>query len=69
MAFTQTDLDKIDRAIADGSLTVRVAGRLITRRSADELLKLRAVIATELARQAVPTRTYPRFQVATFADE
>lgn len=69
MAYTQTDLDKIDQAIADGNLTVRVGGRLVTRRSADELLKLRAVIVTELARQAAPTRTYPRFQVATFADE
>lgn len=69
MAYTQTDLDNLDKAIADGNLTVRVADRLVTRRSIDELLKMRAHVAASLAGQSNPRRTYPRFQQATFADE
>lgn len=69
MAYTQTDLDAIDAAIADGNLTVRIADRLVTRRSIAELLQMRAHVAAALAQQAAPARTYPRFQQATFADE
>lgn len=69
MAYTQSDLDAIDAAIADGNLTVRMGERLVTRRSVAELLQMRAHIAAAIQSAATTTRTYPRFQQATFADE
>ena len=39
MAFTQTDLDKIQSAIATGTLHVAFADRSVTYRSIDELEK------------------------------
>lgn len=46
MAYTQTDLDRIDRAIASGTLSVELDGQKITYRSMDELLKARGLIAS-----------------------
>jgi hypothetical protein len=37
MAYTQADLDRIDRAIARGELEVRYGDRLVRFRSFDEL--------------------------------
>lgn len=49
MAWTQTDLDRINRAIATGELTVRMAdGKLVTYRSIMELERARALIKGEL---------------------
>lgn len=69
MAYTTDDLDTIDAAIKGSRLTVRIADRLTTYRSIDELIKARAHVAGVLASQTAPTRSYPRFQQATFADE
>lgn len=44
MAFTQTDLDAIDAAIASGELTVKSNGREVTYRSMSDLLKARSTI-------------------------
>ena len=52
MAWTQSDLDAIDRAIASGELTVHFADRSVTYRSLDELLKIRALIKDDLQSQA-----------------
>lgn len=50
MAFTQTDLDNINTAIASGELSVRGAnGSMVTYRSVDELLKARAQVEADLA--------------------
>jgi hypothetical protein len=49
MAFTQTDLDNINTAIATGELTVEVNGRRVTYRSVDDLLKARTAIQSDLA--------------------
>lgn len=48
MAFTQSDLDNIDRAIASGELTVRRDGREVTYRSVGELRAARDLIAKAL---------------------
>lgn len=72
MAWTQSDLDAVESAIASGEMTVRVNDRLITYRSIDELLKARDVMRATLAPQvtAGPTsRMYPRRQIASFADD
>jgi len=48
MAYTQSDLDRIDRAIARGSLEVRYADRLVKFRTLDELLTAKREIQREL---------------------
>lgn len=49
MSFTQNDLDRIDRAIAQGVLTVTFSdGRSVTFSSFEELSARRAFIAKEL---------------------
>lgn len=50
MAYSTTDLDALDKAIASGALSLELAGRKITYRSVDELLKARDHVAGELAR-------------------
>jgi arginase family enzyme len=49
MALTQADLDRLDRAIASGTLTVEVAGRRITYQSVDALLTARSHVAKQVA--------------------
>lgn len=70
MAFTTSDLDAINAAIASGELSVRTAdGKQVTLRTMGELLKARAAIAAEVASTASPTpRLYPRHQLADFSD-
>ena len=63
MAYTPTDLDSIDRAIASGVLTVRYAGKERTFRSIDELIKARAHIAAHLR-----SGRRSRFSTAVFDD-
>jgi roadblock/LC7 domain-containing protein len=67
MAWTQTDLDAIDAAIASGELTVSVNGRLVTYRSIAELLRARAAMLASI--QSTSTRSLsPRYRRATFRD-
>lgn len=73
MAFTQTDLDTLDRAIATGALTVRGAdGALVTYRDTASLIAARNLIKSSLETQAASSagqqRAYPRHQLASFAD-
>jgi arginase family enzyme len=49
MAYTSADLDRLDRAIASGTLTVEIGGRKITYHDIDALLKARAHVAATLA--------------------
>jgi hypothetical protein len=55
MAWTQTQLDAVEAAIASGELTVRFGDRTVTYRSMDELLQARAVIKDSLAAEAGTT--------------
>jgi len=48
MAFTTTDLENIEAAIATGELTVSVNGRTVTYRSMTDLLKARDLISGAL---------------------
>lgn len=52
MAFTQTDLDAVNAAVASGELKIEVAGRMVMYRSIDELIKARDIISAELAATA-----------------
>lgn len=49
MAFTQAQLDALDAALAQGSLRVRMDGKEVEYRSLDEMLRLRGLMATDVA--------------------
>ena len=65
MAFTTTDLDQINAALASGELTVTVQGRTVTYRSTSDLLKAKSAIESELAAQRPAGR--PRTGYFNFA--
>ncbi len=48
MAFTQSDLDAIEAAIASGATSVQFSDRLVVYRSISDLLKARATVIAEL---------------------
>ena len=54
MAFTQTDLDNINAAIATGEMTVEVNGRRVTYRSITDLERARSIIQGDLAATTQP---------------
>ncbi|HEB94332.1 MAG TPA: hypothetical protein ENI94_12905 [Gammaproteobacteria bacterium] len=66
MAFTQTDLDNIQAAIANGELTVRVNGKLVTYRSMEELMQAerRIILALRSSSQSGSIR----HQLADFTE-
>jgi hypothetical protein len=65
MAYTTADLDRLDRAIASGALTVEIGGRKITYHDMDALLKARAHVASTMAAASGTRRG--SFWKATFA--
>jgi hypothetical protein len=69
MAFTQTDLDAVNKAIAAGELSIGLGDMRITYRSLDELIQARAIIEADLASQQATARAYPRHQAASFCDD
>lgn len=52
MAYTQDDLDRIDRAISSGEASVRDGQTGVEYRGIDELIRARDVIRADLAAQA-----------------
>jgi hypothetical protein len=67
MAYTQTDIDNLERAIAMGELKVKFADREVTYRSLDDLKAALRFIEGRIAAQSVPA-TGPRHQVADFSE-
>lgn len=61
MAFTQTQLDVLDAAIAEGVLTVKYQDRQVTFRSLDEMVRTRKMMADSLKTTATSTRENPMF--------
>lgn len=51
MAFTQADLNAVERMIATGTLKLDYDGKRLEYRSMDELLKARNTILADLNRQ------------------
>ena len=49
MAFTQSDLDNINAAIATGEMTVELNGRRVTYRDITQLMRARTLIQSELS--------------------
>lgn len=68
MAFSQSDLDSLDRAIAAGELEVWIEGRKVRYQSADDMLARRNAMQRVLDAQATPDRVIPRHQLADFSD-
>ena len=48
MAFTQLDLDKLEKAIASGKKEVRINGRTMVWQNAKDLLSIRRMIKAEV---------------------
>jgi hypothetical protein len=74
MAFTQADIDVVDRAIATGELRVRLSApggsyREVEYRSMDDLIKAKSVMMGSVQTSAGVSRRVPRYQQAAFADE
>lgn len=69
-AFTQTHIDKIEEAIAQGALRVKYADKEVTYRSLDEMLKIRAVMRKALGvTSSAPSRIYPSFSKGFTEDD
>lgn len=64
MAYSQADLDALDKAIAGSTLEVQYADRRVKYRSMDELLQARQHVANQLA-AASGRRSHHRFTFAT----
>lgn len=52
MAYTQTNLDDINEAIASGVLEVTINGRTTKFRSLDDMLRTKGLIESDLAASA-----------------
>lgn len=48
MAWTQADLDALNKSIASGTTSVRYADRTVQYRSLEEMMKIRALMRDEL---------------------
>lgn len=70
MAYTQTDLDTLDAAIASGERRVRVNGREVEYRSVAEMMQARAHVATAIAAAAAGSQasSLRRFNFATLRE-
>ena len=65
MAWTQTDVDKLKKAMAQGALRVRFADREVTYRSLDEMQATLRMMAADVAAAAGKTRRRQvRFQTS-----
>lgn len=56
MALTQTDIDRLKKAIAKGVLKVEYDGEAVTYQSIDQMLKALAFAEAELAGSSSPQR-------------
>lgn len=54
MAYTQTDLDRLQRMVASGTLSIREGNVVHEFRSMAELMQALAYVRRELATQAAP---------------
>lgn len=52
MAFSQSDLDRIDRAIASGQLSVEIDGTRIQYRAMSDLIAARGLIERQISAAA-----------------
>jgi hypothetical protein len=63
MAYSQSDVDALEKAIARGELRVRLLDREVTYRSLEELTQAHRFVKNQVS--ATPG---PRFQLADFSE-
>lgn len=61
MAYTQTDLEKLEASIKQGVLTVKYKDHEVTYRSLDEMLQLRDLMRKELNLVPRTNRIFAKF--------
>lgn len=65
MAYTQTDLDRLDAMIASGTLEMTYDGKRVVYRDMNQMLRARAHVASQIAAagSAAPARfVIPEYQ-------
>lgn len=65
MAITQDDLDKLDKKIAGARRRIRVDGREIENQTLSEMLKARAVLVADLAKENAKNRRRTSYRART----
>jgi uncharacterized Zn-binding protein involved in type VI secretion len=68
MAWTQSDLDALDKAIASGEKQVMIDGKMIVYQGIDDMQRRRQMLAAYLAGSGTSTAASPRHKLASFAD-
>jgi hypothetical protein len=58
MAFTQTDLDTLNAAIATGTRSVRYGDKQVDYKTLDEMLRARQIIMAELGLLTVASKKF-----------
>jgi hypothetical protein len=61
LAWTQTDLDKLEAAIATGARRVKYADKEVEYQSIDDMLKARDMIRRDLDTSVRPARVWANF--------
>ena len=61
MAWTQNDLDAIERAIANGTTEVQFGDRTVKYRSLNQLQQIRSLMMKDLNKARAPRRKWPSF--------
>lgn len=65
MAWSQTDLDKLETAIAAGVRRVKYSDKEVEYQSVDDMIKVRELIRQELTTSPRPQRIYASFSKGT----
>jgi uncharacterized Zn-binding protein involved in type VI secretion len=68
MAWTQADLDALDKAIATGEKQVMIDGKMIVYQGIDDMQRRRQMIAAYVNGSTSSTAASPRHKLASFAD-
>jgi hypothetical protein len=69
MAYTTTQLQALEDAIASGELTVTYDGKTVTYRSIKELMTARDFVQQKLEDAGTLASTYPRRSYAAFSKD
>lgn len=65
MAWSQTDLDALETALAKGVRRVRYSDKEVEYQSIDDMIKVRELMRQQLSQSARPQRIYASFSKGT----
>lgn len=69
MAYTQTQLDTLEAAIAEGTLKVEYGDKKVEYRSLNEMIRIRDIMKAELNGLPKQKRTYASFSKGTHPND